>query len=195
MNFHTYAYSEVFMDNQEPVIAPAVPNRGAVPVKDVAPEPLVERRYTQINGATCDCCTVRLLKQLLGGRFGALTSLNTYLFQSFVSGQNTRLLQELNRIVLSSLKHTQLLGNAITIFCGLPRFSNGQGTLWSGRFVDYGVNSNLFLRENIVREERAIRQIQNALARITNESLRLLLNEIIQDKQAFIITFQSLLNG
>ena len=46
-----------------------------------------------------------------------------------------------------------LLGNAITSFGGNPRFSNGQGTPWSTRNINYENDIPTFLKNNIKREE------------------------------------------
>ena len=174
------------MENQDQIIITPTPT---IPPKDIAP---VGRSYTPISGASCDCRTVRLLKNLLSGRFGELTGIHTYLYQNLISnGTNQNLANALNELSLEELLHANLLGNAIVNFGGNPRFSNGQGTFWSGRNINYETNQNTFLRNNILREQRAIQNYQDAINRITNQSLKQLLGEIIADKNRHIQVLQS----
>ena len=177
------------MENQNQIIIP----QPVTPIKDIAP---VGRTYTKITNATCDCRTIRILKNLLSGRFGELTGIHSYLFQNIISnGINQNLANALNNLSLEELLHANLLGNAILNFGGTPRFSNGQGTFWSGRNVNYQTDQNSFIRSNISREERSIRDYEDAIARVNNESLRQLLREIIEDKRQHIIILNSFLKN
>lgn len=168
------------MENQEDIIITPSPQ----PKKDIAP---TNRTYTPITNAFCDCRTIRILKNLLSGRYGELTGLHSYLFQNILTNNlNDSLSNALNNIFSEELLHAQLLGNAIISFGGTPRFSNGQGSFWSARNVNYQTNQNDFINSNILREQRAIRELQNAIARVTNQSLQQLLREIIEDKDRHI---------
>lgn len=176
------------MENQDQIIITPTPT----PPKDVTPEGKI---YTQITNASCDCRTVRLLKNLLSGRYGSLTGINSYLFQNILSdGINSNLANDLKNLSLEELLHATLLGNAIQSFGGIPRFSNGQGSFWSARNVNYLTDQNTFIRNNIAREERIIRDYQQAISKITNQSLIALLNEIISDKQRHILILNKYLN-
>lgn len=173
------------MENQEDIVITPVPK------KDTSTD---GRKYTQITHATCDCKVVRILKNLLSGRYGSLTGLHSYLFQNILSNNtNQNLKNALNALSLEELLHAQLLGNAIQSFGGVPRFSNGQGSFWNARNVNYITDVPQFIRANIAREQRIIQEYQSAVSKITNESLKLLLNEIIQDKQRHITILNSYL--
>lgn len=88
----------------------------------------------------------------------------------------------------------ELLGNAIISFGGNPRFTNGQGTPWSSRFINYTQNQQSFLQNNIRAEEIAIASYENAIGQVANESLKQLFREIIEDKRRHIQIFRSYLN-
>lgn len=153
-----------------------------------------ERIYTSINNASCDCRTIRLLKNLIAGRYGELTALHTYLFQNIILGNsNPNLTTALNNILLDEVLHTKLLGNAILSFGGVPRFSNGQGNFWSARNVNYSTNTSDFINSNISLLQRQINDYRQAISKISNQSLISLLNEIIEDKNKHIKILQGLI--
>ena len=180
------------MDSNENIIVPS-PQNNVFPPKDIAP---IGRAYPNIINATCDCGVVRLLKGLVGGRFGELTLFNTLLFQRMLSqNSNEKLFNALSEIEQEDLKHIELLSNAITNFGGVPRFTNGQGSSWSARNVNYETNFNNFLRDNINFKERAIKEYERVITRIVNESLKELLNQIIEDENRHIVIFRKFLNA
>ena len=179
------------MDNQDQIIIPA-PVKDVAPIKDVNPS---SSRYTKITGASCDCNTIKLLKALLGGRYGEFTGHSTYFYQSLISqALNSALASSLRGLSDAERNHMDLIGNAIIAFGGNPRFTNGQGTPWSSRMIDYTTDKNAFLTNNIRREERAIREYEKTITKVTNESLRQLFREIIADKRNHILILQGLLN-
>ncbi len=182
------------MDNQNQIIVPT-PSKNTTPIKDVAPIDNRISNYTPITNASCDCRTIRILKSLLGGRFGEFTNLSTYLYQQFITKTlNSTLADNLSNIINQKLRHIELLGNAIASFGGNPRFTNGQGTPWSSRFVNYTTNQQTFLRNNINAEEKAIAEYEKAISQVNNESLKQLLREIIEDERRHIQIFQSYFN-
>lgn len=175
------------MENQEEIIITPPQTQ-----KDTSRK---NRNYTPITNATCDCRVVRILKNLISGRFGSLTGVHSYLFQNIISNSlEKNLANTLNNLSLEELLHTKLLGNAIQSFGGSPRFSNGQGSFWSTRNVNFQTNQNQFIRNNIQREQRAIKDLQRAISQITNQSLIALLSEIIEDKQNHITILNSFFN-
>lgn len=182
------------MDNQNPIIIPT-PHKDVSPIKDVTPIGNDISNYTPITNASCDCRTIRILKSLLSGRLGEFTGVSTYLYQHFVINTlNSALANSLSQIAIQEMRHMELLGNAIISFGGNPRFTNGQGTPWSSRFVNYTQNQQSFLQNNIRAEEMAIASYENAISQVTNESLKQLFREIIEDERRHIRIFQSYLN-
>ena len=181
------------MDNQNQIIIPTTP-KDVSPIKDVAPINNDISSYTPITNASCDCKTIRILKSLLSGRFGEFTGMSTYLYQHFVINMlNSALANSLSQIAIQKLRHMELLGNAIISFGGNPRFTNGQGTPWSSRFINYTQNQQSFLQNNIRAEEMAIASYENAIGQVANESLKQLFREIIEDKRRHIQIFRSYL--
>ena len=151
------------------------------------------RNYTQISGASQCNCTVKYLKVLNSGRVSATTLLNTYLFQYLVVGGGNQelrnLLQEGSRI---EMQHSRLLGEAIVLFGGLPKLSNGQGAPWSARYLNYETNPNRIILNNIRLIEFYIRQLNIVKQRVPNQSLKSLISEIIEDEDIVLERFKKL---
>ena len=154
------------------------------------------KTYTTITYATNNVCTVRLLKNLMSGRFGELGAINTYIFQHLIlNNENINLKKDLDFIAMEEMKHLELLGNAIISFGGIPKYTNGQGQPWSARFVNYETDIKSFLNQNIKGEEMAIRNYEFVMNKVANQSLKTLLQEIVDDEKQHIVIFKKYLNN
>ena len=85
--------------------------------------------------------------------------------------------------------------SAIISFGGNPRFNNSQGSFWNTRNVCYLTSPSQFLNCNIQRERRAINKIERVILQTQNQSLHLLLQEIIADKNSNITLLNSILSS
>lgn len=172
------------MENQDNIIVK--------PIKDITP--ISRRLYTPITNADTNCQTVRILKRLLSGKDGEISGIFTYFYQHLITNtQNPNLARALEEISIEEMLHAELLGKTIIAFGGNPRFSS-DGMFWSTRRVNYNTNQNQFLKGNILAEENAILAYQNAISRITNQSLKQLLGEIIEDERKHIEILKTFLN-
>ena len=150
-------------------------------------------RFINLSNAINCPCTVRLLKYLLGSRISELTLVNQFLFQSIIIRQsNTNLYNTLINFIEETNSHIDVLSNAILKFGGNLKFSNGQGTPWSARYLLYKTNVNDFLNYNIKLLEKVINNYKKAINCINNESLKQILNQIIEDKNNQIIIFKNI---
>lgn len=173
----------------EPTPVPVQP----APRPNPAPAPTNTNplRYTQITGAFCDQRTVRILRRLLAGRWGELSAVTTYIFQHIISCGDDNLANALRLIALDEMRHMELLGSAIVSFGGIPRFSS-EGSFWSARNTNYQTAPAIFIADNIRAEQRAIRNYEDAIQRVSNPSLRALLGEIVEDERRHIQIFEGL---
>jgi Mn-containing catalase len=87
----------------------------------------------------------------------------------------------------------QQLSGAIITFGGCPKFSNGQGTPWSSRYINAVSNIPLQIASNIKRETIAIKELERIIALSLNADLNALLKEIIADKKSNIKVLNNLL--
>lgn len=149
-------------------------------------------KLTNINNC---CCTVKCLKLLIGSRFSELTQLNQFIFQSIlIKEQNPNLYNSLRNIILENVSHLEILGDAVIKFGGRLKFSNGQGTPWSSRYLNYETNQNIFLNNNIRLLELNISNYEKAINCVRNDSLKNILRKIIEDKRRHINIFRNYIN-
>lgn len=168
------------MENQEPIIIPNTPPTSP--------------NISNDTGINC-CCNfriVRLLRNLLSGRNGTLTSHLNYLYQYYIfNQQNPALAARVKEFSDKSATHMELLANAIIKFGERPKFSNGQGTPWSARYINYSNNISEQIRRNTNRETLAIREIDRVIALGLGTELNNILQQIMQDKKDFILSFEN----
>lgn len=165
------------MENEELIVTP--------PPKENIEKDL--RSNLGILNATQNCRIVRLLKNLLGGKNGALTSHLSYLYQYHIfNGSNQSLANTIRTLATGSETHMQQLVNAIIAFGGCPKYTNGQGSPWSARHINYINNTTSQIQNNIKREEFAIKEIEKIIALSLNTSLTNVLQQIVNDKKSYI---------
>lgn len=140
-------------------------------------------------------CTVKYLKFLIGSRFGELTVLNQFIFQSIlIKEQNFNLYNSLRNIILETISHLEFLGDAVIKFGGRLKFSNGQGVPWTARYLNYETNQNVFINYGINLIEKNISNYNRTISCVNNESLKNALRKIIEDKNKQILVLKSYLN-
>ena len=181
---YTKTNKEVNMENQETIIIPS-------PEKSSEPN---LRNYTSITNAIPNCKIVRLLKNLLSGRYGALTNHLSYLYQYYIyNNSNPNLASSIRSLATKAETHMQQLATAIIAFGGCPKFSNGQGSPWSSRYINYVNNIPLQIASNIKRETIAIKELERIIALSLNSDLNSILLEIVADKKSNIQVLNNLL--
>lgn len=152
------------------------------------------KNYTSLTNTSNDCKTVRILKQLASGLHSEFTDTARYSFQHLITKMsNLALSNDLELISIVEMKHLELLGSAIISFGGVPKYTGANGNFWSAKFVDYNTDINTFLKRNILAEEKAIQIYSKAIDMVSNQSLKKLLEEIIQDEKEHIVIFNSYL--
>lgn len=134
-----------------------------------------------IIDATPNCKTVKVLKHLYASNKSELNLLHTYLFQSFVTKDiNSQLFNTFTEFYLSSLNNLKLLADAIISFGGIPKFTNSQGLYFSTKFINYTTNTQRMLNNDIVLLKDIIKSYKNAIKCVNNQSLKNLLNNILE---------------
>ena len=86
----------------------------------------------------------------------------------------------------SNGKILEALGNMVFAFGGDPNFATQTGKNWSVQYLLLSKDRNVFLKNAIQMEQRAIKDIDNAIGKIENESLKRLLETIKEDKENIV---------
>ncbi len=161
--------------------------------KDI--EVRVNKPYPQIVGAVNDNMTVAVLKNLANGKMGELNASCKYVYQSVIANIPTPEIADiLEEIGIVEMMHLEMLMDAIVEFGGKPKYEDAQGNYFTTAGLDYGVKLKDMLANNIATEQRAVKNYEEAIMRVKNDSLKNLFKRIIKDEERHIQIFKNLLN-
>ncbi len=180
------------MENQQEIITP-YPQKDISPV---VPTPQNQSTIPTFTNVSCNMQIVRLLKAIYAGRYSAFTSFayDTY-GQILFAENNPALSATLAKIVLDDIFQINTLGSAILAFGGNARFTNGQGSPWGARYLNYSSSPSGFLNSIIRNKQQYLALTQSLTKKSTNQSLTSALNQIATITQTHIATLQPFLNN
>lgn len=149
--------------------------------------------YPKITGATDNPKIVAILKDLNSGRFGEITAVLQYTYQDIVCGSNSAEIAKIfEEIAIVEMLHSELLGDAIKDFGGNPVYQDGKGQWFSSGYVNYSTKLIEMLDANITAEKKAILDYTNAITMVDNQSLKALLQCIIEDEKLHLQAFKEI---
>lgn len=153
----------------------------------------LDKPYPKILNATNDQMAVNILKNLAGSRTSELTAVLQYIYQSVIADKSADEIGAIfEEIGIVEMTHLDLLMHAITDFGGTPKYEDSQGNQFNSNYINYTVKLKEMLNNNILAEQRAIEQYNEAIKRVKNESLKELFRRIIQDEELHIKVFKYL---
>ena len=155
----------------------------------------VNTPYPEITGATRDLKTVGILKNLMSSQDGELRGVLQYFYQSSVGNNiQSEIANILEEISIVEMMHMEQLSHAIVDFGGDPKYDNSQGQFFNTGVVNYTQKLREALEQNIRLEEGAIRNYNNAINMVENQSLKNLFRRIIEDEKLHLQVFTHLMN-
>lgn len=138
-----------------------------------------------------------LLMPIYAGNMSEMTAVSDYFYQSIVSRGEPELAATLECIAVTEMRHLELIGSLIYAFGILPKLYASSGrrksAWWNGSYVDYAPTKDVFLRENIRRENAAVREYEALKKKIGIDSVSALFDRIIEDEKHHAEIFASLL--
>ena len=151
--------------------------------------------YPEITNATNSIRVVTILKDLLSSREGAVKDFLQHFYQSRIARQSDIEISELlEEIAIVEMEHSELLIDAIISFGGTPKYEDGKGRTFNSNYINYSTKLKDILDINIKNKQQSIKNYLNAHQMITNQSLKDLINRIIEDEQLHLNVFKNLLN-
>lgn len=149
------------------------------------PEIVVDKQNKQWAG---------MLKNLYAGCFSETVAFLQYLYQSYITRINEPQISDmLMAIVEDEMEHHEQLAMAIIKLGGNPFYENAGGMVLPLVCVSNSQNLRDMLRRNISLEERAISEYKNVADRIDNDSIKELLNRIVEDEELHRMAFEQIL--
>lgn len=123
----------------------------------------LDKPYPKIVNATNDQMTVNILKNLAGSRTSELTAVLQYIYQSVIADKSADEIGAIfEEIGIVEMTHLDLLMHAITDFGGTPKYEDSQGNQFNSNYINYTVKLKEMLNNNILAEQRAIEQYNEA---------------------------------
>ena len=153
----------------------------------------VNQPYPDIVDAQTDQQTVAILKNLAFSNTGELEAVLTYIYQSVLADKTHADIADIfEEIAVVEMTHQDMLMHAITAFGGIPKYEDGNGNMFTTRYINYTLRLHEMLNNNIMAEEIAIRDYTEAAKRVKNQSLKDLFMRIILDEQKHLQVFKTI---
>ena len=150
--------------------------------------------FPQLVDVQRSTSTVQILKDLAYDRHSEMTAATTYMHQDWqLYPQYPKIANALEQIAITEMTHLDALSNAIVAFGGNADYVK-DGDAWTARWVDLGTSLPEMLQRNIDAENKAIQSYERAIGNVSNESLKAIFRKIIEDEQAHIAIFSSIIN-
>jgi bacterioferritin len=124
------------------------------------------------------------------GRVSEMTAAMQYMYHHIVAPEGYEWISELlEDIAIVEMRHKEMLGKAIRLLGGDPRFHDGEGRYWDARNVQYGEGFRQQLQLDVEAEREAIAQYERHYRMIEDPYIRQLLVRIIADEQLHLFLF------
>lgn len=152
------------------------------------------QKYTEVSTQMKNNKIASSIKALASGKDSEMTAIAQYAYQHVILRLTyPEIAEALGLIAMNEMQHLNLLMVATQVFGGNPTFTNGQGSFWNARLVNYDNNIVKLLNENIKGEEKTIADYEKLKNKTDNQSLKTLLDEIIKDEKVHIEIFRQML--
>ncbi|NCA66561.1 MAG: bacterioferritin [Clostridia bacterium] len=135
-----------------------------------------------------------LLQEDYAAKDSETTAIFTYSFQTYIIEPMDETLGHIfEEIAISEMTHHEKLGLMIVQLGGNPVIGARNGW-WNGSYVNYTRNIRDMLVHNIKIEQAAIMHYRETISKLSNPSIKAVLERIILDEEIHIVTFKALLD-
>lgn len=145
--------------------------------------------YPEIKVSGKDLNLAAELMYVYAGNVSELSSVNLYMYQSFISD----ITSELEGIAIVEMRHVEILAKLIVLLGGDPKFNSGDGLKWCSNNINYNKNVYEFLNYNIMIEKIAISNYKRIIDLSNDKYVKNILERIIMDEKVHIEVFERLL--
>lgn len=123
-----------------------------------------------------------------------MTAITTYLYQHWNLNQNYQEMAEvIFRIAKVEMTHMDMLGKMVVKLGGCPGFAENNCSFWNGLAVDYSLDIETALKNNIASEEGAVNFYMKNAMMIRDPHIKNLLERIAKDERVHIGIFKQFL--
>ena len=149
---------------------------------------------TQFINIPCNVQFARRIKNIYAGKYSAFSNfaIDTY-GQIVFLNPAPQVAEILSKIVLDDIAHINTLGGIIGALGCNARFTNGQGTPWSARYLNYPHTPALLLNLIIKHKQQFEVLLQNIKQSTSSQGVASHLDKILLDTQRHISSLQAFL--
>ena len=156
----------------------------------------VNEKYPKLLDVKEDKKTSAILKNLISSRAGNLSCILRYAYQSVIADKTNEEIGEIfEEIAVVKMTHMDMLMHAVSLCGGNPRFEDDKGNMFNAGYVFYSNKLKEMLEFNIQNSIQTIQDYKNAISLIPNQSIKDLLNRLIQDETRHKEIFNRILNS
>lgn len=159
----------------------------------------VNKDYPEVNVEETNVYYAKLLLNDYSGINSELTAITQYVYQGFYLFKDySKISKTLEKIAIVEMRHLELLGKTIKLLGVKPEFKFNNNNdyyyqYWNSSYVDYNTHLISMLKDNILKEQVAIRNYEQHISVINDKYIKVLLERIIEDEKVHIKCFKELL--
>lgn len=132
------------------------------------------------------------IRECISGKEGELSSVFTYLFQSFISNEE-KIKNAILEVSQNEMEHIEKLSNLLVVMGEEPIFVGADKNYYTTKWVNYETCPKVFLKQNIEAERGAIKRYMDLIEETTNENVIQTILSIIDDEKEHIEIFNRLM--
>lgn len=157
----------------------------------------IDTPYPKVDITNLNLEEALLVLKSYSGEVSENTAIHLYLYQAF-SLKNTypEHAKIIEQIAIVEMKHLELLANVIHLLGFTPAFvlfKNKKLIPWNASYVNYTLNLEEMMLADIASEQGAIKDYNELIETLSNESIKNLIRRIIQDEELHLSIFKHIL--
>ncbi|MCI8729266.1 MAG: rubrerythrin [Clostridia bacterium] len=151
--------------------------------------------YPKVESDAPNLKDAMIIRETYAGSVSETTAILGYIYDHLILDEiDSDIAAVMKKIAISEMRHLELLGDAIVALGGDPIYY-GMRYPFSGSYVTYRKAVRPILMSRIAGEKSAIRGYRHAIAHLSNESAKALLERIIIDEEIHIDVLEDMLRS
>ena len=149
------------------------------------------------NASNCSNNNFSLVKELqnvVNGRDGEVTAIFTYLFQHIIS-KDEKISEAMLKMAQDEMEHMEALSHLNYNLGTMPYFVDANNNFFTSRYVNYETKPNNFLKQDLEGEKVAIKEYSRLFESTSDENVKEVLKEIIEDEKEHVEILKRLLES
>ncbi len=149
----------------------------------------VDLPYPDLSMLEPDVNSAHIIAPCYAGQRGEITAILQYIYHSFFTEDNERVLKVMKGIALCEMEHLDILGKTLKklgsdpIFTNLPPY---RFNAYSTCALSYSKDIHKLLLDDITAETATVYEYEKMLSRLNNEKVGAIISRIILDERLHV---------